>query len=148
MNTKVLAVILIACITIITCVVCITVLGNNAEKSVFLEVKENTITNTGLTLIIKNPTLNKYMYAYDEYYLEKLDGSWNSVPYTEAYHRENDGIYKQKAGHPLRALSTVKMEIDWSWKYGTVSAGTYRITYQITGVGDGPWYTSDEFTID
>ena len=45
------------CITILACVVCITVLGNNKVvenplDGVVLEIKENTLTNTGLTLII------------------------------------------------------------------------------------------------
>jgi hypothetical protein len=145
MNTKTLTVLLMVCITITACtVVYITILSNNAEKSVVLEVKEKTITNTELTLIIKNPTLNEYQYSYDDYYLEKFDGSWNGVPYTEAYHRENDGIYRSKIGYHLRALSTVKMEINWNWKYGVVSAGTYRISYQVSG----HFYTSAEFTIN
>jgi hypothetical protein len=143
MNTKILVVLLIVCITII-CTVCITVLSNNAEKDCFLEIKETTITNMELTLIIKNPTLNDYMYSYSDYYLEKFDDIWSNVPYTEFYIKEWGDVDVTKLGHPLRPLSTVKMEIDWSQKYGAISAGTYRISYQISG----RFYTSTEFTIN
>jgi hypothetical protein len=145
-NTKILAVLLIVCIVIIACVVCITVLGNNKETNntvnhlngVVLEIKENTVTNTGLTLIMKNGTPDEYVYGNAAYFgvEEKIADNWIHVPFIVENPVSTSEPYILKAG------STVEVEINWKWFHGELSCGTYRITYPIGGL------ISNEFTID
>jgi hypothetical protein len=117
MNKKTLTVSLMICIAIIACAVYITVLSNNKEtnntkEDVVLAIKENTITNTGLTLIIKNPTSNAYCYyPYNGYSLEKFDGSWCEVSYTKEYKNILENGCTLTMPHTLKAHDTVEEEI-------------------------------------
>jgi len=156
MNTKVLTVLLIVCITIIAYIVCITILVNNkgtnntlddSLEGVVLEVKENTVTNTGLTIILKNVTPNEYTYGNSFWVEEKVESGWCKVPYVT----EGNFVFNA-IGHILGENSVREQEIGWKWLYGELSPGHYRIVKDILYLrspGDyDEFYISTEFTID
>ena len=143
------------CITILACVVCITVLGNNKVvenplDGIVLEIKENTLTNTGLTLIIKNVAPNNY-YVYGSPYLieKKVNNNWEPLPIREGNYAWTD---------ELRSVSknSIKEEdLNWEWWLGELSPGNYRVTKEFAYLKPGDLLSnteycpiSVEFTID
>jgi hypothetical protein len=157
MNAKMLAAIILFCITIVGCVVCISIMGNsnrpdNSEAEIIsdfngvtLEVKEGTAYSTGLTLIIKNVTPDEYMFG-ESYTLEKqIDGGWCKLPYLD------ENTVWISIGYILKGDSIRKIELDWTRLYGALSPGDYRITKDfnyIRSPGDYDKYTiSAEFTL-
>jgi hypothetical protein len=152
MNKRVLTVLLMVCITIIACVVCITVLNvnkvvENPLDGVVLEIKENTLTNTGLTLIIKNVAPNKYAWG-SSYWVEKqINNNWEPVP-------DLGGNYGWTMEmRILQRSSITEEEIHWEWWLGELSSGDYRIVktfaYLYPDQTNGDYYPiSAEFTIN
>jgi hypothetical protein len=125
MNIKILTVLLMVCITIMACVVCITVLNNNKVvenplDGIILEIKENTLSNTGLTLIIKNVAPNEYGYGSPYWIEEKINDEWiPKIPTSTVWTSE------------LRILSKNSIreeDLSWTGLYGELNPGNYRIT--------------------
>jgi len=150
MNTKALTVLLMVCITIITCVVYITVLGNNKVvenpvEGIVLEIKESTITSTGLTLVIKNVAPNGYCYGSHYRIDERVNGQWVSKIPTSTVWTDELGI--------LSKNSNREVELSWEWRYGELSPGNYRVVkdfaYLYLDRTNGDYYPiSVEFTIN
>jgi hypothetical protein len=158
MNTKNLTVLLTVCITILSCAVYITILANSKEtnnvienplEGIILEIKENTLTNTGMTLMIKNVASNDYAYG-SRYQIEKKVGSnWEPVPVPGgSYVWTSEPLMSRT----LKGNSIIEEEIKWS-HYGELGAGTYRIikefTYSTSRDTNSNYFPiSAEFTID
>jgi len=156
MNAKVVAAIILFAITVAGCVVCISFMGRNnepnsdteptpASEAVILEVKANTVSNTGLTLIIKNIASDEYSFG-ESYTIEKrVDGEWCQLSYV----RENVGWIS--IGYILEGNSTQEKDIDWTGYYGELSPGDYQITKRfryIRSPGDyDEYYVSADFTL-
>jgi hypothetical protein len=157
MNTKIWVVLLVVCIIIVTGVTCITVLGNkkgvtniveNPLEGVVLEIKENTVSNTGLTLIIKNVASNNYAWG-SAYLVEKaISSSWEPVPDIL------DGNYAWTSElRILQGHSITELDIDWGWLHGELSPGHYRVikdfAYMMSEYTNGNYYPIPvEFIID
>ena len=156
MNAKMFAAIILFAITIAGCVVCLSIMSRNneldsdpvpipASEGVILEVKANSVSNTKLTLIIKNITPDEYIFG-ESYTIEKqVDGEWCQLPYV------TENILWFAIGYILEGDSTREIEIDWTWSYGELSSGYYRITKDFSYIrspGDYDNYNiSTEFTI-
>jgi hypothetical protein len=131
MNTKVLTVLLVICIIIVACGVYIAVLHNSKDadnvvddslEGLFMEVKENTVSSRGLTLIMKNvmPNDSIYFLCYD---VEKnVNGNWEQLSYVKEG-LINTGITGRVAGN-----SVFEDEINWEGLYGKLDPGNYRIS--------------------
>jgi len=157
MNTKVWVVLLVVCITLVAGAACITVMDNKEEaanivenplEGVILEIKENTVSNTGLTLIINNVAPNNYAWGSD-YLVEKaISSSWEPVPDIL------DGNYCWTSElRILQGNSITELEIDWGWLHGELSPGHYRVikdfAYMMSEFTNGNYYPIPvEFTID
>ena len=157
MNTKALALLLIVCVTIITCAACITIFSNNKKtnnvvenplEGVILEIKENTLTDKGFTLMIKNVAPNDYVYG-SPYQVEKKTGNnWEPVPDIL------DGNYAwTMEARMLKGNSIREEEIHCFWLYGELGAGDYRVikefAYSPSSGINGEYYPlSVKFTID
>ncbi|MCL2642745.1 MAG: hypothetical protein FWD52_04460 [Candidatus Bathyarchaeota archaeon] len=148
MNTRILAALLALCIVIIICVLCIAVIDNNKEPNVavethldgiILEIKENTVTTKGLTVILKNTTPRKYVYGVSFFVEEKRDDGWQRVPYIV------DNFGWISIGYTLEGYSTREQEIFWEGCYGELSPGNYRIIKDICYVREPGDY--DEFNV-
>jgi hypothetical protein len=153
MNTKLSATLFVLCITIIACVICIAITrpANNAienpSENVIFEIKDNTLSNIGLTLIIKNVTPNDYVYGSDYIVEKKFNDRWERVPDIL------DGHYAwTREPYELKGNSITELEIGWKVLYGELSSGEYRIVKNIMYIRSAGDYdqfdTSVEFTID
>lgn len=77
---------------------------------VSIEIKENTLTKTGATIIIKDENEIPYSFGND-YKLEKnIFGLWFRLPLKSGY--SEDGLY----GHGANGITEIK--IDWKDRYG------------------------------
>jgi len=113
------------------------------EKEVTLSVKENTLTNTGVTLILKNDSNVDVQYG-NPYEMEiKKDGEWYKI---------NVELYFTLPAFTLKSKETKEIKLNWENSYGHLAKGKYRI---IKGVDiekeDGTFesfYVSTEFNIE
>ena len=113
------------------------------EKGVSLTVKENTLTETGATLILKNDSDVDVEYG-NPYEMEiKKDGKW---------HKINVELNFTLPAYVLKAKETKELELNWENGYGKLASGDYRIIKSIdVEKADGTFdtfYVSAEFTIE
>lgn len=85
-------------------------LNERTFDKVSIVIKENTLTKTGATIIIKDENEIPYSFGND-YKLEKnIFGLWFGLPLKSGY--STDGLY----GHGTNGIT--EMEIDWKDRYG------------------------------
>lgn len=119
----------------------VTLIKDNNEyalKNVTLNIKENTLTKSGATIIITDN--NKVKYTYEEYYkLEKrIDHIWYEL-------KPRDDAVFNEMGYLVDDNNELEMNIDWSKTYGNLTSGKYRI---IKRIYDGEYkYFSVEFDL-
>lgn len=113
------------------------------EKGVTLSIKENTLTTTGATLILKNDSDVDVQYG-NPYEMEiKKDGEW---------HKINVELNFTLPAFVLKSKETKEWEFSWENGYGKLTSGDYRIIKSIDiekedGTFD-TFYVSAEFTIE
>ena len=113
------------------------------EKGVSLTVKENTLTETGATLILKNDSDVDVQYG-NPYEMEiKKDGEW---------HKINVELNFTLPAFILKSKETKEFELNWENGYGKLASGDYRIIKSVdVEKADGTFdtfYVSAEFTIE
>lgn len=119
----------------------VTLIKDNNEytlKNVTMNIKENTLTKSGATIIITDN--NKVKYTYEEYYkLEKrIDHVWYEL-------KPNSDVLFNEMGYLVDDNNELEMNIDWSKTYGNLTSGKYRI---IKRIYDGEYkYFSVEFDL-
>lgn len=83
------------------------------------------ISLTGATIIIKDTNENPYTYG-EWYKIEKEEnGKWYDVETIIKNYGFND------IGYLVDKFNEVTFVIDWSWLYGELSKGSYRIIKQV-----------------
>ena len=119
----------------------VTLIKDNNEytlKNVTMNIKENTLTKSGATIIITDN--NKVKYTYEEYYkLEKrIDHIWYEL-------KLSGDVLFNEMGYLVDDNNELEMNIDWSKSYGNLTSGKYRI---IKRIYDGEYkYFSVEFDL-
>lgn len=119
----------------------VTLIKDNNEynlKDVTMKLKENTLTNSGATIIITDN--NEIKYTYEEYYkLEKrIDHVWYEL-------KPSGDVIFNEMGYLVDDNNELEMDIDWSKTYGNLTSGKYRI---IKRIYDGEYkYFSVEFDL-
>lgn len=119
----------------------VTLIKDNNEytlKNVIMKLKENTLTKSGATIIIKDN--NKVKYTYEEYYkLEKrIDHIWYEL-------KPSGDVLFNEMGYLVDDNNELEINIDWSKTYGNLTSGKYRI---IKRIYDGEYkYFSVEFDL-
>lgn len=113
------------------------------EKGVSLSIKENTLTNTGATLVLKNDS-NVVIEYGNPYEIEiKKDGEW---------HKINVELNFTMPAFGLEPGETKERDFKWENGYGKLASGEYRIIKSIDiEKEDGTYesfYVSAEFTIE
>lgn len=90
--------------------------------SVLLEVKEDTRTSKGATFILKNTTEEEYAYG-QPYTIEKFaNGNWK-----ELNTLTGDPLSWEDILYNIKPNEEREINIDWSFGYGELKSGTYRI---------------------
>ena len=101
--------------------------------SIFLSVREGTLSNVGATLILTNGGDDVIEYG-DTYEIEtKRDAEWHSI---------NARLDFTRLAYPLDPGESCDIELDWETSYGKLPKGTYRIIKEA-----GDTYVSVEFEI-
>lgn len=119
----------------------------NQLAGVTMEIKENTLSNQGLTIVVNNK--GEYDLTFgDYYYIEKeIDGNWHEVSYLEHEHE----IGWHDIGYEVLANSSYEFEpTDWEWLYGILEEGKYRFVKDgIVGRGEDivRYYFGVEFSL-
>lgn len=95
--------------------------SNSIPNEIELSLKENTLTSTGLTIIIKNNS-DDYDFVYGESYgIETYtNDQWEELPTL----KEHTVFTIAYVVHPN---SSKEFEIDWEWIYGDLPEGNYRL---------------------
>ena len=103
-------------------------------ESVEIKVEENTITSSGLTIIITDN--NEEQYGWGESYgiQEKVNGEWKKLKANTDF---NSVAYLLDENHQIR------QNINWVNSYGKLPNGIYRIEKE----ADGNVFYSNEFII-
>ncbi|MGI6546087.1 MAG: immunoglobulin-like domain-containing protein [Fastidiosipilaceae bacterium] len=98
---------------------------------VFMGVKEDSVTPSGLTITFKNNTGVEQLFG-ESYTIQRgADTEWVDLdPIIENY-----GFHD--IGYILPAMGSEDMDVDWEWLYGKLPAGEYRIVKDILTV-DSP----------
>lgn len=118
---------------------------NSFAAGVTMVVAEGTVSSTGLTVTFVNKSNRNGVYG--EYFVleKKSNGRWDQVPTVINNYGFTD------IGYPLPPGSRRDWSADWSWLYGSLDRGEYRIVKEILdfkGTGDfTKHYLSAEFTI-
>lgn len=97
--------------------------GNNIDDdSVTLSIKDDTLTNKGATFILKNNTNKEYWYG-EEYIIEKKDNnSWKEVSTLTG-----EPLTWNMIAYTLKPNEEKEINIDWSFGYGELESGDYRL---------------------
>ncbi|MDR2707902.1 MAG: hypothetical protein LBB87_04075 [Nitrososphaerota archaeon] len=155
MNTKGFVVILVVCIAFVLCgLLCISMFRDSSNviedpvRGIVLEVKKDTVSNVGLTLVMKNVASNNYAYGSPYWVERKIDDHWERVLSINGY----GDVWTSELIF-LRGNSVTELEIEWEWWLGALSAGDYRIAksfaYLYPSGGNGEYYPiSAEFRIE
>ena len=102
-------------------------------SDVVMTIKEGTLTNTGLTIILKNNTDDEYVYGPD-YYVEKYDdGKWKE-PSTIT----GDPLAWNDIAYTLKPNDSVELNIDFKLSYGELPVGEYRLIKRFSKEKDRP----------
>ena len=139
-------------------VLCVTITGcdNYGEETrhdtvndvagLSLEIKANTVSESGLTVIIRNSTQNEYTFGSIYWVEKKINDKWYQVPDI----LENTAW--SAVGYPVVGSSFIEMEINWEWINGKLSAGNYRVikdcSYSRSPGDYDKYYVSAEFIIE
>lgn len=90
--------------------------------SVLLKVKEDTRTSKGATFIIENTTDEEYVYG-QPYTIEKFDdGNWKELDTLTG-----DPLSWNAIAYSLKSGEEKELNINWSFGYGKLKSGTYRL---------------------
>ncbi len=111
---------------------------NINNNLISLSIKENTLTNKGLILIIENKTEDKYNYG-SFYSLEHFENNnWKEL---------ESGSFTSMA-YGILPYQKVEETIDWSYHNGELSPGKYRILKSFTDKNNVKINSSVEFDIE
>lgn len=104
-----------------------------------LKIKEDTLTNTGATVIITDT--NELPYSYDEAYkIQKLENNeWKDI-------KTKDGYVFNDLAYNTDKNGKLEMQINWNDLYGSLKSGEYKLSKEI-GDYDNPEIISVEFEI-
>lgn len=93
-----------------------------SKNDVIMTIKEGTLTNKSVTLVLTNNSDNNFQYG-NSYEIEiKKDGEW---------HKINAELYFNLLLFQLSAKESKEIELDWENGYGKLAKGTYRIIKEI-----------------
>lgn len=118
----------------------------NDLSGVTLEIKEETLSATGLTAIVRNESDDELTFGTFYCVEQKINDGWYQVPVVVEGNYGWDAI-----GYPIAPKSSSEFEAtNWEWLYGSLKSGDYRfIKDGIIGSGSEiiRYYFAVEFSI-
>ncbi|WP_368655068.1 immunoglobulin-like domain-containing protein [Ornithinibacillus sp. 4-3] len=119
----------------------------NDLDGVTMRVKENTVSSTGLTVILENQSDKECIYGEDFLLEKEIDGKWYQVPIAL---EDNYGF--NDIGYDLASSEIKEWTAEWKWLYGSLGKGKYRIVKDVLdfrGTGDyDKHHLAADFTLE
>ncbi len=114
-----------------------------SQNDVTMTIKEETLTNKGVTLVLTNNGDKNFQYG-NPYEIEiKKDGEW---------HKINVELNFTLPAFGLKSKESKEIELNWEHGYGKLAEGTYRIVkgidYEYEKGKYETFYVAIEFTIE
>ncbi|MCI9293523.1 MAG: hypothetical protein HFF02_09580 [Erysipelotrichaceae bacterium] len=114
-----------------------------SQNDVAMTIKEETLTNKGVTLVLTNNGDKNFQYG-NPYEIEiKKDGEW---------HKINVELNFTLPAFGLKSKESKEIELNWEHGYGKLAEGTYRIVkgidYEYEKGKYETFYVAIEFTIE
>ena len=114
-----------------------------SQNDVVMTIKDETLKNTGTTLVLTNNSDKNFQYG-NPYEIEiKKDGEWHKIKVK---------LYFTLPAFHLNSKESKEIELNWENVYGKLATGTYRIVKKIDyEYEDGKYETFNvavEFTIE
>lgn len=114
-----------------------------SQNDVVMTIKEETLTNKGVTLVLTNNGDKNFQYG-NPYEIEiKKDGEW---------HKINVELNFTLPAFGLKSKESKEIELNWEHGYGKLAEGTYRIVkgidYEYEKGKYETFYVAIEFTIE
>lgn len=114
-----------------------------SREDVTLSIKDGTLTNTGVALILTNNSDKNYEYG-SSYEIEiKQNNNWYKL---------NVEMNFTMIAYGLNSKESEEIELNWENSYGKLSSGTYRIIksidYKTEESSYETFYVAAEFTIE
>ena len=108
---------------------------------VTIKVKEDSLTSSQATFIIKNKTDKEFTYG-EPYHLEiKHNDSWHILEL-----EPNNDLFFTMPAYSLKAGESVEKECEWEHGYGQLKKGTYRLVISVS-LEKEKQYIAGEFEI-
>lgn len=130
---------------------CRMVYDTNLNDIVNMSIKEGSLTNTGVTIILKNDTDYNITYGED-FWLEKYDTITNNFEVLNNSTGNNCGF--NDIGYIAEKNNPRELKQDWSCEHGELSKGLYRLVKKVYFESDLPttkdssYYIWIEFNIN
>ena len=119
----------------------------NDLEGITMTVIEDTVSPTGLTVILENSSQKECIYSESFLLEERINDQWYQVPVVI----EGDYGFDDIA-YPLNLGDKGEWQVNWEWLYGSLDKGEYRIIKDILNFKeDGEFdthYLSAEFTVN
>lgn len=110
------------------------------DTAIQISILEDTITEMGLTVIIKNNSPETIYFTKDMFSLEyKKNGHWYRMSSITT------GSVVTATRSILRRSQDVEFDISWDYKYGQIGDGEYRVIFPIS-YGEDTIFIASEFT--
>ncbi len=97
----------------------------NNFDGVYMIVNEETVSPTGLTVVLENNSDSQCIYSEDFLLEKKIKGNWYQVPVIIESYGFND------IGYNLAPGESGEWNVEWDWLYGSLDTGEYRIVKNI-----------------
>ena len=110
------------------------------DKDVSLAIEDETVKNTGVTLVLVNNS-NKLLYYNDVYEIEvQKDNVWHKINAELNFNEPLWGVEQNNSG---------KIEVNWQNGYGELAKGKYRIIKEVYFENelDQKFYVAAEFKV-
>lgn len=119
----------------------------NDLEGITMTVIEDTVSPTGLTVILENSSQKECIYSESFLLEERINDQWYQMPVVI----EGDYGFDDIA-YPLNLGDKGEWQVNWEWLYGILDKGEYRIIKDILNFKeDGEFdthYLSAEFTVN
>lgn len=111
---------------------------SGTDIEIIMQLKENTLSNTGLTMIFKNQSNIDLGYG-NPYTIEKYqNGYWKTVNLI------ND-MYFTMPSYQLNIGDSKEININWEYGYGKLSTGKYRIVKDFAYEKDKKYFSFNKY---
>ena len=98
---------------------------NRSTDNVVIQIIENTVTPTGVTIVITDRNEQHYIWGEQFRIQQKVNGEWKDLKYL------NNIVSFPEIAYVADKNNQLTQKIDWTMYYGKLPSGIYRIVKQV-----------------